>query len=98
MISNSLGTPDDPADLDSSLEVQAGTEDGTYYIDASSYSRIPGDDNSGDYTISVKALDLPADIVGTGAAEKIDGTDASDSIAGEGGNDTIRRYGRRRRD
>ena len=80
---------------DSSLMIRP-TEDGTYYIAASSYNRIHGDDNSGDYTISVEALDLPADIVGTGANEKLTGTDASESIAGEGGNDTIRRHGRRR--
>ena len=85
---NSLGTPDNPANLNSSLKFRP-TEDGTYYIDASSYNRIPGDDNSGDYTISVEALDLPADIVGTDDPEKIDGTDVGESIAGEGGNDTI---------
>ena len=89
---NSLGTPDNPANLNSSLKFRP-TEDGTYYIDASSYNRIPGDDNSGDYLITVEALDLPADIVGTDLPEKIDGTDASESIHGLGGNDTINGMG-----
>ena len=88
----SIGTPDDVADLNSSLKFRP-EEDGTYYIAASSYNRIPGDDNSGDYTVSVEALDLPVDIEGTGAAEKIDGTDTGESIDGAGGNDTINGMG-----
>ena len=88
----SVGTPRDAANLNSQVRVPI-EEDGTYYIDASSYNRIPGDDNSGDYMITVEALDLPADIVGTDASEKIDGTDASESIHGLGGNDTINGMG-----
>ena len=84
----SVGTSRDAANLNSEVRVRI-EQDGTYYIDASSYNRIPGDDNSGDYMITVKALDLPADIVGTDASEKINGTDASESIHGLGGNDTI---------
>ena len=84
----SIGTPDEKANLNSRLMFRPD-EDGTYYIAASSYNRIPGDDNSGDYMITVKALDLPGDIVGTDAAEKINGTDAGEEIAGLGGNDTI---------
>ena len=85
---NSVGSPDNPANLNSRLTVPI-EEDGTYYIDASSYNRIPGSDNSGTYTISVVALDLPADIEGTDANEKINGTDGAESIAGGGGDDTI---------
>ena len=85
---NSLGTPDNPANLNSSLKFRP-QEDGTYYIDASSYNNIPGDDNSGDYMITVEALDLPGDIVGTDAPEKINGTDAGEEIVGKGGNDAI---------
>ena len=88
----SVGTPRDAANLNSRVRVPI-EEDGTYYIDASSYNRIPGDDNSGDYMITVEALDLPADIVGTDASEKIDGTDASESIQALGGNDTINAMG-----
>ncbi|MDE0512434.1 MAG: pre-peptidase C-terminal domain-containing protein, partial [Gammaproteobacteria bacterium] len=85
---NSVGSPDNPANLNSRL-MFSPEEDGTYYIDASSYNRIPGSDNSGTYTISVVALDLPADIEGTDANEKINGTDGAESIAGGGGDDTI---------
>ena len=89
---NSVGSPDNPADLNSRLMFRP-EEDGTYYIDASSYNRIPDSDNSGTYTISVVALDLPADIVGTNANEKINGTDGAESIAGGGGDDTINGMG-----
>ena len=90
---NSLGGgPAGDANLNSSLRFRP-QEDGTYYIDASSYNNIPGDDNSGDYMITVKALDLPGDIVGTSAPEKINGTDAGEEIAGLGGNDTINGMG-----
>ena len=88
----SVGTPRDAANLNSSVRVRV-EEDGTYYIDASSYNRIPGVDNSGDYMVTVEALDLPADIVGTDASEKIDGTDNSESIEGLGGHDTINGMG-----
>ena len=88
----SVGTPRDAANLNSSVRVRV-EEDGTYYIDASSYNRIPGVDNSGDYMVTVEALDLPADIVGTEASEKIDGTDNSESIEGLGGHDTINGMG-----
>ncbi len=86
---NSVGSPDNPANLNSRLTFSP-EEDGAYYIDASSYNRIPGSDNSGAYTISVMALDLPADIEGADANEKIDGTE---SIAGGGGDDTINAMG-----
>ena len=89
---NSVGSPDNPANLNSRL-MFSPEEDGTYYIDASSYNRIPGTDNSGTYTISVVALDLPADIEGTNANEKINGTDGAESIAGGGGDDTINAMG-----
>ena len=89
---NSVGSPDNPANLNSRLMFRP-EEDGTYYIDASSYNRIPGSNNSGTYTISVVALDLPADIEGTDANEKIDGTDSAESIAGGGGDDTINGMG-----
>ena len=85
---NSVGSDDNPANLNSRLMFTA-EEGGTYYIAASSYNRIPGDDNSGDYTVSVEALDLPADIEGTEASEKLTGTDGAEKIAGEGGNDTL---------
>ena len=85
---NSVGSPGNDANLNSKVRVPI-EEDGTYYIDASSYNRIPGTDNSGTYTISVVALDLPVDLEGTSADEKIDGTDGAESIAGAGGNDTI---------
>ena len=85
-------SPDDDANLNSRLTVPI-EEDGTYYVDASSYNRIPGTNNSGTYTISVVALDLPADIEGTSADEKINGTDGSETIAGGAGNDTINAMG-----
>ena len=85
-------SPDDDANLNSRVRVRV-EEDGTYYIDASSYNRIPGVDNSGTYMITVMALDLPADIVGTEASEKIDGTDSSESIEGLAGHDTINGMG-----
>ena len=78
----------DDTNLNSALRFKA-EEDGTYYISASSYTGNPESDTSGDYTISVKALDLPADKVGTAVADKIVGTDAGESIMGEGGNDTL---------
>ena len=84
--------PDDDANLNSRLMFTAEV-DGTYYIAASSYNRIPGDDNSGDYTISVMALDLPVDIEGTEANEKLTGTDGAESIDGGGGNDTLNGMG-----
>ena len=84
----SVGNAQGPANLNSSLRFTAEA-DGTYYIDASSYSRIPGSDNSGDYAITVMALDLPADIEGTEANEKLTGTDGAESIAGGAGDDTI---------
>ena len=89
---NSVGSPGNDANLNSMLRIPI-EEDGTYYIDASSYSRIPGTNNSGTYTISVVALDLPVDIEGTSADEKIDGTDGSESIDGGAGNDTINAMG-----
>ena len=88
----SIGTPDDDANLNSRLMFMA-EEDGTYYIAASSYNRIPGSDNSGTYSISVEALDLPADIEGTDANEKLTGTDGAESIAGGAGDDTINGMG-----
>ena len=84
---NSGGAPGD-VDLDSMLRFRP-EDDGTYYIAASSYNRIPGVDNSGDYTISVEALDLPVDIEGGEDSEKLTGTDGAESIAGGAGNDTI---------
>ena len=84
--------PEDDANLNSRL-MFTPEEDGTYYIAASSYNRIPGDDNSGDYTISVMALDLPVDIEGTEANEKLTGTDGAESIDGGGGNDTLNGMG-----
>ena len=68
-------------------------EDGTYYIAASSYNRIPGSDNSGDYTISVMALDLPTDIEGGPDNEKLTGTDGAEKITGGAGDDTINGMG-----
>ena len=85
---NSVGSEDNPANLNSRLMFRA-EEDGTYYIAASSYNRIPGVDNSGDYMVTVKALDLPADIEGTDASEKLTGTDGAEKIAGGEGNDTL---------
>ena len=82
------GPDDDAADLNSSLMFRP-EEDGTYYIAASSFNRIPGDDNSGDYTVSVMALDLPVDIEGTDANEKLTGTDGAESIDGGAGNDVL---------
>ena len=64
-------------------------EDGTYYISASSYMNNPEDDNSGSYTVSVVALDLPLDIEGTDDDDKIFGTDGGEKIAGNDGNDAI---------
>ena len=95
---NSLGGgPAGDANLNSSLKFRP-TEDGTYYIDASSYSRIPGDDNSGDYMITVEALDLPADIVGTNdrREDRRYGRIRVDCRRGWKRHD--RRHGRRRRD
>ena len=89
---NSVGSEDNPANLNSRLTFMAEA-DGTYYIAASSYNRIPGSDNSGDYAVSVMALDLPADIEGTDANEKLTGTDGAESIAGGAGDDTINGMG-----
>ena len=75
-------------DLDSMLRFKA-EEDGTYYISASSYTGNPTVDNSGNYTIKVVELDLPADIEGTINADKLKGTDAGESIMGLAGNDVI---------
>ena len=80
--------PGNATNLNSALRFKA-EEDGTYYISASSYTGNPGVDGKGDYTISVTELDLPADIMGTLAADKIKGTDAGESIEGGDGNDTI---------
>ena len=88
---NSGGMPGD-VDLNSTLRFMA-EEDGTYYIAASSYNRIPGSDNSGDYMVTVMALDLPVDIEGTDANEKLTGTDGAESIAGGAGHDTINGMG-----
>ena len=88
----SVGNAQGPANLNSSLRFTAEA-DGTYYIDASSYNRIPGSNNSGTYSISVVALDLPADIEGTELNEKINGTDGAESILGGGGDDTINAMG-----
>ena len=82
----------DDTNLNSRLMVTA-EEDGTYYIAASSYNRIPGSDNSGDYTISVMALDLPTDIEGGPENEKLTGTDGAESITGGAGDDTINGMG-----
>ena len=84
----SVGDARGPANLNSMLRFTAEA-DGTYYIDASSYNRIPGSNNSGTYMITVEALDLPADIEGTDANEKLTGTDGAESILGGGGDDTI---------
>ena len=88
----SVGDAQGDANLNSMLRFTA-EEDGTYYIAASSYNRIPGSDNSGDYEITVMALDLPADIEGTDANEKLTGTDGAESIAGGAGDDTINGMG-----
>ena len=77
-----------PPTSNSALRFKA-EEDGAYYISASSYTGNPESDTSGDYTISVTALDLPADKEGTDAADKIVGTDAGESIMGNAGDDTI---------
>ena len=58
-------------------------EGGTYYISASSYNCNPEDDNKGTYTVSVVALDLPSDIPGTTADDKIVGTDVGEEIPGQ---------------
>ena len=88
----SVGDARGDANLNSMLRFTPEA-DGTYYIDASSYNRIPDSDNSGTYMITVEALDLPADIEGTGANEKLTGTDGSESILGGGGDDTINGMG-----
>ena len=85
---NPVGSMDNPANLNSRIRIMA-EEDGTYYISVSSYTGNPTQDNSGDYTITVQELDLPADIMGTEANEKLVGTDGAESIAGEGGNDSL---------
>ena len=78
----------DDTNLNSALRFKA-EEDGTYYISASSYTGNPESDTSGDYTISVKEEQVPADIEGSAVADKIVGTDRGESIMGGGGNDTI---------
>ena len=85
---NPVGSEDNPANLNSQL-MFTPEEDGTYYISAGSYADNPLVDNSGTYTIEIVALDLPADIEGTAASEKIAGTDGVDKISGGDGNDTI---------
>ena len=85
---NPVGTSDNPADLNSVIEITV-QEGGTYYISVSSYRNNPNQDNSGDYTITVEELDLPADITGTDENEKLVGTDGSESLAGKGGNDSL---------
>ena len=82
----------DDTNLNSRLMVTP-EEDGTYYIAASSYNRIPDSDNSGDYTISVMALDLPTDIEGGPENEKLTGTDGAEKITGGAGDDTINGMG-----
>ena len=84
--------PGNATNLNSALRFTA-EEDGTYYISASSYTGNPGVDSKGAYTISVTELDLPADIMGTVAADKIKGTDASEKIEGGAGDDTIHGMG-----
>ena len=76
------------ANLNSRITITAD-EDATYYISVSSYTGNPTQDNSGDYTITVEELDLPADITGGPQDEKLIGTDGSESLAGEGGNDSL---------
>ena len=80
--------PGDATNLNAALRFKA-EEDGTYYISASSYTGNPEADNSGNYTIAVTELDLPADIEGTAGADKIVGTDRGESIMGGAGHDTI---------
>ena len=85
---NPVSSPGNPANLNSRITITAD-QDGTYYISVSSYTGNPTQDNSGDYTITVEELDLPADITGNDMDEKITGTDGSESIAGEGGHDSL---------
>ena len=85
---NPVGSEGNPANLNSQL-MFTPEEDGTYYISAGSFADNPLVDNSGTYTIEIVALDLPADIEGTAASEKIAGTDGVDKISGGDGNDTI---------
>ena len=75
-------------DLSSALEF-APEEDGTYYISAGSYARIPGVDNSGDYSINVAQVVMVTDITGTAGADKITGTDAGEELSGLGVNDSL---------
>ena len=58
-----VGSPGNDANLNSRITITA-EEDATYYISVSSYTGNPTQDNSGDYTITVEELDLPADITG----------------------------------
>ena len=85
---NPVGTTDNPTNLNSRLTFSP-EEDGIYYISVSAYMGNPNQNNAGGYRITVEELDLPADINGTGDADKISGTDYSEEIAGNGGNDSI---------
>ena len=79
---------DDNTNLNSQL-TYTPQEDSIHYISVSAYTGNPTQDNSGAYRITVTELDLPADINGTGDADKLVGTDNGEEIAGNGGNDSI---------
>lgn len=69
---------------------------GTYYISAGAYTRNPGTDNSGAYTIAVEEIEavtvIDGTITGTSRGNNLTGTDAVETILGLGGNDYL--YGR----
>ena len=80
-------------DLNSELEFTP-EESGTYYISASAYTGNPGQDNSGDYTVTVTAMDPPDPtmgkaITGTKLSDKLTGTDAGETIDGGDGDDSL---------
>ena len=68
----------------------------TYYISAASYTRNPGTDNSGSYTILVEEIEvvttIDGTITGTGRGNSLTGTGEAETILGLGGNDYL--YGR----
>ena len=70
-------------------------ESGYYYISASSYNGNPNQDNKGDYTVTVTAIEPPdptvgEDIMGTKRVEAVDASGDDPAVEYVAGNDKLR--------